>query len=443
MSEYLRRHLSPRSRQNSQDTTDDGPQSPRILGSHIPAARSPRGDDIMPSVARDHKYGNCQRPQVHYRWMRIVSLWHSDMLFRRTYATNTFYPSHIPQHLTLVTPANTSLPDPNIAQPAGHTSIQQPSTPTQSPLSSSSSTTTATSSSFHDSGYSTAHSSSPSSVVSEIALPLVNPALVFPSPPSSIWSLDPPTPTTPSSEASTESGSSTIRSTSSGRSSTHSAHSQSSSSSSPLRSVLALVTELTTILTASTPSSVSRSTRSRSSTATTSTRRSSRSQAPSPRPDPVAASLATALTAGLEEHLTSALTRIHAQPGGLATLTPLFQALAGARTASRRSSTASTPPSSSSSAPSSSAAATPQVSNSAAPAPPHLPTPPSTSSSPTNAAIRRPLTDACYVCTLPIDQPTDAVWCRASCGRNLHVECFALWAETRVNLGRSVQCGYW
>jgi len=56
--------------------------------------------------------------------------------------------------------------------------------------------------------------------------------------------------------------------------------------------------------------------------------------------------------------------------------------------------------------------------------------------------MRRPLED-CYVCANPINQASDAVWCRSSCGQNLHTECFEHWRDQQETQTLTVKCAYW
>ena len=54
---------------------------------------------------------------------------------------------------------------------------------------------------------------------------------------------------------------------------------------------------------------------------------------------------------------------------------------------------------------------------------------------------RKPLAEACYVCYEPFSGPGDAVWCRGSCGQNLHRECFEQWSSGKGR--RHVKCAFW
>jgi hypothetical protein len=54
---------------------------------------------------------------------------------------------------------------------------------------------------------------------------------------------------------------------------------------------------------------------------------------------------------------------------------------------------------------------------------------------------RKPLSEACYVCYEAFSGPEDAVWCRNSCGQNLHRECFKQWRSGKKR--RDVKCAFW
>lgn len=56
--------------------------------------------------------------------------------------------------------------------------------------------------------------------------------------------------------------------------------------------------------------------------------------------------------------------------------------------------------------------------------------------------MRRPIED-CYVCASPINQASDAVWCRSSCGQSLHTECFEHWRDQQETHELTVKCAYW
>lgn len=43
--------------------------------------------------------------------------------------------------------------------------------------------------------------------------------------------------------------------------------------------------------------------------------------------------------------------------------------------------------------------------------------------------VRKPITEDCGICYEPIHHLKDAVWCRASCGQNVHRECFNNWRK--------------
>jgi hypothetical protein len=59
-----------------------------------------------------------------------------------------------------------------------------------------------------------------------------------------------------------------------------------------------------------------------------------------------------------------------------------------------------------------------------------------------NHARRRPPTESCCICTDPCG--TDAlVWCRASCGNNVHRACFRTWRQTCEESSQPLRCVYW
>ncbi|KAI9664542.1 MAG: hypothetical protein M1821_005988 [Bathelium mastoideum] len=81
-------------------------------------------------------------------------------------------------------------------------------------------------------------------------------------------------------------------------------------------------------------------------------------------------------------------------------------------------------------------------------APPIPTASPSNSPSDANASHRKPIEDDCPVCCCPFDaddaddtnartaSPSDdIVWCRASCGNNVHRACFEQWAATKKAAG--------
>ncbi|PMD62483.1 uncharacterized protein K444DRAFT_343179 [Hyaloscypha bicolor E] len=57
------------------------------------------------------------------------------------------------------------------------------------------------------------------------------------------------------------------------------------------------------------------------------------------------------------------------------------------------------------------------------------------------AAIRKSLTEECYICYEAFDGPDSAVWCRRKCGQNIHKECFEQWSGNKER--RDVKCGFW
>ena len=56
---------------------------------------------------------------------------------------------------------------------------------------------------------------------------------------------------------------------------------------------------------------------------------------------------------------------------------------------------------------------------------------------------RRPIVEGteCGICLDPIYHPVDAVWCRGTCGQNVHVECFDEWRSYQN--ANSLLCTYW
>jgi hypothetical protein len=57
---------------------------------------------------------------------------------------------------------------------------------------------------------------------------------------------------------------------------------------------------------------------------------------------------------------------------------------------------------------------------------------------------RRPITSDtdCAICTELIENAADAVWCRGTCGQNLHIECFGEWRTFRDD-DDNLLCIYW
>lgn len=55
---------------------------------------------------------------------------------------------------------------------------------------------------------------------------------------------------------------------------------------------------------------------------------------------------------------------------------------------------------------------------------------------------RKPLEGDCPVCVMEFEPATeDIVWCRASCGQNIHKQCFEQWASSKAGQG-TVRCVY-
>ncbi|KAI1263420.1 hypothetical protein F5Y18DRAFT_127898 [Xylariaceae sp. FL1019] len=44
---------------------------------------------------------------------------------------------------------------------------------------------------------------------------------------------------------------------------------------------------------------------------------------------------------------------------------------------------------------------------------------------------RKPIEDDCPICFTPFEGEEDTVYCRATCGQNIHKECFEMWAATK------------
>ncbi|KAK6956044.1 hypothetical protein Daesc_001314 [Daldinia eschscholtzii] len=44
---------------------------------------------------------------------------------------------------------------------------------------------------------------------------------------------------------------------------------------------------------------------------------------------------------------------------------------------------------------------------------------------------RKPLEGDCPICFMPFERDEDTVYCRATCGQNIHKECFEMWAVTK------------
>lgn len=55
--------------------------------------------------------------------------------------------------------------------------------------------------------------------------------------------------------------------------------------------------------------------------------------------------------------------------------------------------------------------------------------------------IRKSLEDDCPICFSPYEDAEEIVYCRATCGNNIHKECFETWANTkRKSPGEKVTC---
>jgi len=92
---------------------------------------------------------------------------------------------------------------------------------------------------------------------------------------------------------------------------------------------------------------------------------------------------------------------------------------------------------------------TPSSSGSSTPAvlpPPNAPAAPAVlvpaPATPPAAVQRRPVT-TCNVCYDDLHSPTDAVWCRGTCGQNVCLHCMNTWIETLALGGRSITCPHW
>ncbi|KAI9734761.1 MAG: hypothetical protein M1818_006748 [Claussenomyces sp. TS43310] len=53
---------------------------------------------------------------------------------------------------------------------------------------------------------------------------------------------------------------------------------------------------------------------------------------------------------------------------------------------------------------------------------------------------RRPVEGDCPVCVMEFEAGEDIVWCRASCGNNIHRQCFETWARSKPGEVRCVYC---
>jgi hypothetical protein len=51
----------------------------------------------------------------------------------------------------------------------------------------------------------------------------------------------------------------------------------------------------------------------------------------------------------------------------------------------------------------------------------------------THDGNRKPVEDDCPICCMEFAKDDKVTWCRASCGNNIHRECFNLWAKTKLN----------
>ncbi|KAI1137667.1 hypothetical protein F5Y05DRAFT_77241 [Hypoxylon sp. FL0543] len=49
---------------------------------------------------------------------------------------------------------------------------------------------------------------------------------------------------------------------------------------------------------------------------------------------------------------------------------------------------------------------------------------------------RKPLEGDCPICFMPFEGAEDTVYCRATCGQNIHKECFEMWAATKRKSAR-------
>jgi len=64
------------------------------------------------------------------------------------------------------------------------------------------------------------------------------------------------------------------------------------------------------------------------------------------------------------------------------------------------------------------------------------------SSVPTRVQRRAITSDTeCGICLEPIYSAADSVWCRGTCGQNVHTECFDEWLSYRN--GNMILCTYW
>jgi hypothetical protein len=58
----------------------------------------------------------------------------------------------------------------------------------------------------------------------------------------------------------------------------------------------------------------------------------------------------------------------------------------------------------------------------------------------THDGNRKPVEDDCPICCMEFKREDDVTWCRASCGNNVHQDCFNLWAQTKGK--DNVTCPY-
>lgn len=52
------------------------------------------------------------------------------------------------------------------------------------------------------------------------------------------------------------------------------------------------------------------------------------------------------------------------------------------------------------------------------------------------------MTRPCLCCWLQEDPEAALVWCKSSCGNNMHKECFAKWAASKEARGEQTNCVY-
>lgn len=57
-----------------------------------------------------------------------------------------------------------------------------------------------------------------------------------------------------------------------------------------------------------------------------------------------------------------------------------------------------------------------------------------------NDGNRKPIADDCSICFTRLEEEEESVWCKASCGNNVHKSCFEHWAKTKPGNATCVYC---